>query len=477
MNNSHLDYHHQNGNEYLTTATPPSYVPQNDAKYFHELNTTSNNNNIQQTGMFQMQNEMVDYNNNNLMQHNYQNHNQIHNSLPINRNQYQTYYNEQNSFNSDLTKNQFNFGSSTNPTPLSSNTSTPNLMPSKKELITHEHDCDEFDDDEDDEDEEEDEEDDEESDDDFSDEDENKTSGNKGNKKSKSKRIMNQENDPENDYEIKYNCLTEEGVHLNTLFNSPSSLSSSQSNKSLTLLTNKNETNKLVAINNDVKKPNTAVKNGNKKTNSKANSKTKNLVTKSEMVDQNELARFNYNPTSNSSAALFQQQLDQNGNPYMASQKALMINSYIATGIMNDYELVNLPLRELNKRLRALPKHLAYGMKKRRRTLKNRKYAQNCRSKRLEQKSEMEIQNAQLKIEIGHLRKLVEKLQQENQHLINNNNNNNSSNNNSNVNKSMISSTNNNQLKSNEYANINNNSNSTAGSQLVQLLTSPFNTQ
>ena len=63
---------------------------------------------------------------------------------------------------------------------------------------------------------------------------------------------------------------------------------------------------------------------------------------------------------------------------------------------MNDHDLVNLPLRELNKRLRALPKQMAHNMKKRRRTLKNRKYAQNCRSKRLEQKSEMEIQNTHL---------------------------------------------------------------------------------
>ncbi len=91
-----------------------------------------------------------------------------------------------------------------------------------------------------------------------------------------------------------------------------------------------------------------------------------------------------------------------------------MINSYSLAGIMNDFDLVNLPLRELNKRLRVLPKQMAYNMKKRRRTLKNRKYAQNCRSKRLEQKSEMEVQNSQLKTEINRLNRTIEKLQKEN---------------------------------------------------------------
>ena len=40
-----------------------------------------------------------------------------------------------------------------------------------------------------------------------------------------SKRIK-KDIDNENDYEIKHNCLTEDGAYMNTLFNSPSSLSS-----------------------------------------------------------------------------------------------------------------------------------------------------------------------------------------------------------------------------------------------------------
>ncbi len=91
--------------------------------------------------------------------------------------------------------------------------------------------------------------------------------------------------------------------------------------------------------------------------------------------------------------------------------------AYNLAGILDDYDLVNLPLRELNKRLRYLPKQMAYNMKKRRRTLKNRKYAQNCRSKRLEQKSEMEIQNCRLKQELTQMSQMLDSLRNEN-HLL-----------------------------------------------------------
>lgn len=170
--------------------------------------------------------------------------------------------------------------------------------------------------------------------------------------------------DTENDYEIKHNCLSEQGAYMNSLFNSPSSLSS-QSGKAR-----------------------------------KAKKQENMVVTKMERSDVNETSLAQYGQEN-------QQQQHINN----------MINSYNLAGIMNDYDLVNLPLRELNKRLRFLPKQMAYNMKKRRRTLKNRKYAQNCRSKRLEQKSEMEIQNSQLKVELQRLNKLTEKLQQENSYL------------------------------------------------------------
>jgi hypothetical protein len=52
------------------------------------------------------------------------------------------------------------------------------------------------------------------------------------NKKTSAKRLKKAEVDHENDYEIKHNCLTEDGAYMNILFNSPSSLSSSSKSAS-----------------------------------------------------------------------------------------------------------------------------------------------------------------------------------------------------------------------------------------------------
>ncbi len=84
----------------------------------------------------------------------------------------------------------------------------------------------------DDDEEEEDEDEDEEEDDDYDEDDDDLGLLKHQHKKSK-KQIDN-----ENDYEIKHNCLTEDGAYMNTLFNSPSSLSSSS-----TPVLNNNNTN------------------------------------------------------------------------------------------------------------------------------------------------------------------------------------------------------------------------------------------
>lgn len=68
------------------------------------------------------------------------------------------------------------------------------------------------------------------------------------------------------------------------------------------------------------------------------------------------------------------------------------------SSVMTDEELVSLTVRELNRRIFRLPKALQNDLKRKRRTLKNRTYAQKCRTKRTQYQ-------LHLKSIIKHLRK------------------------------------------------------------------------
>ena len=57
---------------------------------------------------------------------------------------------------------------------------------------------------------------------------------------------------------------------------------------------------------------------------------------------------------------------------------------------------MNLSVRELNKRLHGFPREEVVKLKQKRRTLKNRGYAQNCRSKRMLVRRDLEVSNDQL---------------------------------------------------------------------------------
>lgn len=59
-------------------------------------------------------------------------------------------------------------------------------------------------------------------------------------------------------------------------------------------------------------------------------------------------------------------------------------------GFIDDKLLTELSVRELNKKLHGKPREIIQKLKQKRRTLKNRGYAQNCRTKRLHIKTEME---------------------------------------------------------------------------------------
>lgn len=69
---------------------------------------------------------------------------------------------------------------------------------------------------------------------------------------------------------------------------------------------------------------------------------------------------------------------------------------------IDDDLLVALSVRDLNARLKGSPKDRQLVVKQRRRTLKNRGYARNCRNKRVVQRDELEFTNHKLQNDLSH---------------------------------------------------------------------------
>lgn len=80
---------------------------------------------------------------------------------------------------------------------------------------------------------------------------------------------------------------------------------------------------------------------------------------------------------------------------------------------MNDELLMSLSVRELNKRLHGCPREEVVRLKQKRRTLKNRGYAQNCRSKRLQQRQDLETMNRSLQNELHRMKMELARVSQE----------------------------------------------------------------
>lgn len=82
---------------------------------------------------------------------------------------------------------------------------------------------------------------------------------------------------------------------------------------------------------------------------------------------------------------------------------------------LDDHQLIALSVRDLNRRLHGCPRDMIQRIKQKRRTLKNRGYAQNCRTKRIALKCELEKTNKLLQCETQHLMQQVEALKKDNE--------------------------------------------------------------
>ncbi|XP_043476293.1 uncharacterized protein LOC122507571 isoform X1 [Leptopilina heterotoma] len=107
------------------------------------------------------------------------------------------------------------------------------------------------------------------------------------------------------------------------------------------------------------------------------------------------------------------------GQPKGISSSYSNCGSNGSSVLMSDEVLMSLSVRELNKRLQGYPRdeklccHQVVRLKQKRRTLKNRGYAQNCRSKRQQQRQDLETTNQNLQNKLQRMQLEIDQIRQE----------------------------------------------------------------